>query len=599
MIEKIRYIVKKYFSNFAYFYKYLRYRLFVILGLSLMVGIMDGFGLAMFLPLLEFVAGDGDGASDNMGSLSFLIEWLNTMNLELNLTVVLLTMLSFFTLKGGFKFLEQYKNTVYLQFFIRNLREENISDLANYRYEDFVKSDAGRIQNTLTLEIHRVSTSLRHYMRVIQNVVLVMVYTVLAFMVNAEFAILVLIGGVLTNLLFNKLYTITKQYSLKVSEYNQQFQGLLIQQVSNFKYLKATGHIRNYARKLIRSVNEIELSVRKIGVLDAIISGVREPLMIGVVIVVILIQVNLMGGSLGLIILSILFFYRALTAVMYLQQYWNRFLEMTGSLQNLQELSKELKNGKESTGHEELNSFQSTLQLQNVSFSYGDVKVIQDLSLGIYKNEIIAIVGESGSGKTTLMNLISGILKPQDGIITIDDTDYKDINIESLQKRIGYITQEPVIFADSVYNNITFWSEKSEDNIVQLKKALKLARIDHFVKSLPEKEDSLLGNNGINLSGGQKQRLSIARELYKDVDFLFMDEATSSLDSETEKNIQENIEQLRGKYTIIIIAHRLSTIKNADRVILMKNGKVDQVGNYEKLVEESPEFKRMVELQGA
>ena len=133
--------------------------------------------------------------------------------------------------------------------------------------------------------------------------------------------------------------------------------------------------------------------------------------------------------------------------------------------------------------------------------------------------------------------------------------------------------------------------------MVRFHKALEQANILELIDGLEKKEDSRLGNNGISLSGGQKQRISIARELYKEVNFLFMDEATSALDSETERAIQENIDLLRGQYTILIIAHRLSTIKNADRVMVLKHGRIEHIGTYEELIEQSDSFKRMVELQ--
>ena len=181
--------------------------------------------------------------------------------------------------------------------------------------------------------------------------------------------------------------------------------------------------------------------------------------------------------------------------------------------------------------------------------------------------------------------------------MTIDDTSRRELNTASFQKRIGYITQDPVIFTDTVFNNITLWAERTEENMSRFKKAVEKAAISGFVEDLLHKEDTLLGNNGINLSGGQKQRISIARELYKDIDILIMDEATSALDSETEKAIQDNIEALRGQYTILIVAHRLSTIKNADRIVLMNNGEVEQTGTYQQLTDTAPLFKRMVALQ--
>jgi len=566
--------------------------------LSILVGVLDGFGLAMFLPLLEMVAGDTEVTGDKMGNLAFLVNGLQALGLSLNLTVVLLIMLTFFTLKGIAKFFEQYKNVIYRQFFIRNLRESNIKALANYDYYNFVNADAGRIQNTMSGEVSKVSLAFNEYMKVIQQSVLLIVYTILAFLANPQFAILVAIGGVLTNFAFNKLYNTTKRLSRELTKSNHGFQGLIIQQVAQFKYLKATGLIRGYAKKLIGKVYEIEDSQRKIGILNALMIGVREPLLISVVVVVILVQINFLGGTLGLIILSILFFYRALTSVMQLQTHWNKFLANTGSLENIEVFIEELRSGREKRGKQKFKRFTSSIKIDHVSFNYGDTTILDDINIELYKNRSIAFVGESGSGKTTLMNIISGLLKPKSGVVYIDGIDAMKIDIATFQKRIGYITQDPVIFNDSIYNNVTFWAPKTKENLGRFEEAMRKASIWIFVMDeLPLKEETVLGNNGINLSGGQKQRISIARELFKDVDFLFLDEATSALDSETEREIQENIDQLKGKYTILMIAHRLSTIKKADRVVVMDNGCIERIGTYQELIGASESFKRMVELQ--
>lgn len=565
--------------------------------LSILVGVLDGFGLAMFLPLLQMVAADGSVSAEDMGSLSFLVDGIEALGLSLTLTVVLLTMLIFFSLKGLFIFFEKYKNAIYQKYFIRNIREENITALANYDYKKFVDQDAGRIQNTMSGEVSRVAMGFSHYMRLIQNSVLILVYTTLAFMANPQFALLVIIGVFLTNVLFSSLYKKTKTLSFKLTKRNHVFQGLIIQQVAQFKYLKATGLIRDYAEKLVLIVKKVENTQRKIGVLNAIMMGVREPLLIAVVVAVILLQVNVLGGSLALIILSVLFFYRALKAVMHLQNTWNGFLAVSGSIENLKIFTDDLKSGRETTGTQKFTEFKYCINVKDLSFSYGNSPVLNHVNLEVKKNETLAIVGESGSGKTTLMNLLSGLINPTSGIIEVDGKNLLDFNISSYQKKLGYITQEPVIFSDTIYNNVTFWDTKSPENMDRFRQALAHADMLEFVDSLPEAETTQLGNNGINLSGGQKQRISIARELYKDVEFLFMDEATSALDSETEKNIQESIEKLKGRYTIIVIAHRLSTIKNADNVIVLRNGEIVESGNYEKLTGHSDAFKRMVELQ--
>lgn len=204
----------------------------------------------------------------------------------------------------------------------------------------------------------------------------------------------------------------------------------------------------------------------------------------------------------------------------------------------------------------------------------------------------MAIVGESGSGKTTLMNLISGLLLPKKGKITFDGISLVELNRKSLQSRIGYITQEPVIFNDTVFNNVSFWDEDTPENRIKCREALRKAAVLDFIDSLKNKEDESLGNNGILVSGGQKQRIAIARELYKEVDFLLMDEATSALDTEAEKIIQKNIDDLKGQITIIIIAHRLSTVRNADNILLLKDGIIEQQGSFKELVIKSPRFKK-------
>ncbi len=223
--------------------------------------------------------------------------------------------------------------------------------------------------------------------------------------------------------------------------------------------------------------------------------------------------------------------------------------------------------------------------------------VLKGLNLTISKNETIAIVGESGSGKTTLMNLLSGLFYPKEGGYYVDGRSIKDIEINSFKHNIGYIVQDPAIFNDTVFNNITFWKPKSPDNQKKFEEAIKKAAIYEYINDLPDKENTLLGLNGMNVSGGQKQRFSIARELFKDVDILFMDEATSNLDSTTEKEIHTNINALKGNYTIIVIAHRMATVKSADRIIVLKDGEIESIGNYEELLKKSDEFQKMVDLQ--
>jgi subfamily B ATP-binding cassette protein MsbA len=431
----------------------------------------------------------------------------------------------------------------------------------------------------------------------LQSAIMVLVYSVLAFMANPQFAFMVFIGGVLSNFIFNTINKKTITASRKITREGHDFQGLLIQKVSFFKYLKATGLIDQYSEKLRDIIISIDLNNRKIGFYGAILYATREPLIMVVAVSVILLQTIVFGQSLGLIILSLLFFYRALTYLMTLQTFYNTFLTSAGALENMQEFLEELNNNKDAEGGEPIKQFKNSLLLDNISFSYGQKPVLKNIQLSIYKNESIALVGESGSGKTTLINLLTGLIPVDSGDILIDGKSIKSLDIKSLQHRIGYITQEPVIFSDSVFNNVTFWSPKTPENLARFWEALEKSNIAEFVRQLPEQENSMMGNNGILVSGGQKQRISIARELFKEIDILIMDEATSALDSETERIIQENIEDLIGKITLIIVAHRLATIKNVDRVVLLSKGEIVAMDRFKDLVEKSPDFKRMVALQ--
>jgi ABC-type multidrug transport system fused ATPase/permease subunit len=594
----IKKIIKNRFEGFTYFYGFLGYRIFISIGLSLLVGILDGFGLAMFLPLLQMVDGSsGSAPAETMGNLSFLVDALSGLNIPITLKNVLLIILVFFVLKGITKWAEGYYRVLLEQKFIRQIRFANIRLLTGFEYKAFVKTDSGRIQNTFSGEVDKVLQAYKTYFMAFQYMVLVFVYICLAFMANPQFAIFVAIGGGLTNLIFRKIYVTTKKLSKAITAEAHIFQGLLIQKVANFKYLKATALIEVYANKLRTSILNIEAKQRRIGLLAASLSAMREPIVMIVVVTVILIQITLFSQNLGLIILSLLFFYRSLTFLMSLQNFWNTFLSVSGSLSNMTSFAEELARGQEKQGAVTFRSFEKKLELKNLSFSYGDRSIVKDVSFFINKNETIALVGESGSGKTTLINILGGLLTAPAKTYFVDGVDITELDRRTFQRRIGYITQEPVIFNDTIFNNITFWAEPTTENRARFERALQMASLFDFVMSLPQKENEPLGNNGITVSGGQKQRISIARELYKEVDFLFMDEATSALDSETEKNIQENIDLLKGKFTIIMIAHRLSTVRNSDRIVCMNDGRVEAIAAFDELKEVSPRFKRMVELQ--
>lgn len=420
---------------------------------------MDGFGLAMFLPMLEMVGDNATASADKMGNLAFLVRGIEALGFSMSLEVVLATLMFFFSLKGILVLAGKYLNVVYNQFFIKRVRILNIQALANFSYYNFVSADAGRIQNTLSGEIERVNNSYKQYIATIQQTLMVVTYGFLAFLSNPKFALMVAIGGFITNGLFKILFKKTKRISRELTKKRHGYQGLLIQQVAYFKYLKASGMMKTYIKKVISKVNDIEYSQKQIGLLTGLTTGIREPILIAVVSSVIFVEVKIFNGSLSLIILSILFFYRALNSIMQVQTAYNSYLGLIGSLENVQEFYKELQSGKDIQGEKSIDKFKHNLKLNKVSFSYGNTSILEGVDLEIKSNKTVALVGESGSGKTTLMNLLSGLLKPSEGLYEIDGISLADLNLKDFQKRIGYITQEPVIFDDTVFNNVTFWDE--------------------------------------------------------------------------------------------------------------------------------------------
>ena len=568
-----------------------------MVGLSLAVSVLDGFGLTMFLPLLQMVSGDGTINAEQMGSLSFLVTGAERIGIPMNVVSVLLFMIVFFVFKALASYWRQLYAVVVQQSFIKDLRIRLLNSLNTMSFKSFIGSDTGQIQNTMSGEVSKVATGFTTYFATFQQVVMVFVYLGFAFFVDAQFALLVAIGGGLTNFLYRSIYSRTKGASRKLTGASNIYQGLIIQHISNFKYLRATGMVDIHAEKLRNNIKAIEKSRRKIGVLTSISNSSREPLLVIVVALVILIQIKVLGGEMGAILISLLFFYRALSALMGMQQSWNAFLSVSGSLENMQSFQKDLESVKDKTGKLMCERFERNIECENISFSFGTTSILKNINLNIIKNQSVAFVGESGSGKTTLVNLIAGLLEPSQGDFLIDGQSITTLNKKSYQKHIGYITQEAVMFNDSIYNNVSFWAEKTPENIYRFEKAISQASLKEFLEDLPKGKETELGNNGINLSGGQRQRISIARELFKDIDILIMDEATSALDSETEKAIQESIESLKGQYTIIIVAHRLATIRNVDNVIFMHKGVIEKQGSFEELVESLPRFKKMVELQ--
>ncbi len=590
-----------FWGYFNFYYGVTGNRIWVYIFLSICVGFLDGMGLAMFMPLLQAAGGGsatgGGTTKEDHGAMANFTHFIQSIGFPLTINVVLVLMVILFFAKGVIKFVQLNYGVSIQHSFMRKVRFVLIDRLQGLTYKGFLKLDAGRIQNTLVTETQRLFQTMVFYFNAIQAMVMLLSYIALAFLANWQFAFLVASGAALSNFVYRKIQKETKKASLEVSKKGNDFNGYLIQAINHFKYLKSTGYFISFRKKINSVIVQTENLNKKMGFYAAFTTSSREPLIIIIVAIVIYIQINLIGSKLPSILLSLLLFYRALMSLMQVQNYWQFFVQNIGSMETIASLANEMAEVQEDHQPAAMPVIKDGFELKNLEFSYGTNRVLNGINLKIEKNKTIALVGESGSGKTTLANIFSGLIPPDNGEILIDSQPLTNFDIDSYRSKIGYISQEAVIFNDDLYNNITFWAEPTEANLKRFWEIVELASLTDFVKAQPNQEHTMLGDNGLLISGGQKQRISIARELYKDIEILIMDEATSALDSETERVIKENMEKLYGSYTMIIVAHRISTIKNADVIYLLNNGNVTASGTFNELVDKSDQFKYIVSLQ--
>lgn len=243
----------------------------------------------------------------------------------------------------------------------------------------------------------------------------------------------------------------------------------------------------------------------------------------------------------------------------------------------------------------EKTDFQMAISLKNISFKYDNEYVLKDFSLEIPKGKTVALVGQSGSGKSTIANLIARFYDVNEGAITFDGIDIRDLKIHSLRDLIGIVSQDSILFNDSITNNLLIGKTSATE--AEIKEAAKVANAYDFIEALPNKFQTNIGDMGGKLSGGQKQRLSIARAVLKNPPIMILDEATSALDTESEKLVQNALEKMMMNRTSLVIAHRLSTIQNADIIVVMEKGKIIEQGNHASLMAKNGTYRKLVEMQ--
>lgn len=577
----------------------MRWKLFVLLSFNFLMAFLDSVGLLMFIPLLNVADGDQQQYSGTNGrAMNWVIDFFHALDIPLTVYAMLIVIAIIFILKGVAKYYSQYFQALTLENFSRKIRKDLINGLTDLSYKEFVSTDVGKIQNSMTVEAEHVATAGGYYLETIKSGMLVFVYVVFAFSIDWKFTGFVVVGGALTNVVYKRFYTKTKNFSREITKSNHIFDRILLESVTHFKYLKASGRNKEFGARLTRELNTWISKNIHVDKLNAELMAIKEPMMILIVCAVIAAQEAFFDAHISSIVIILLLFYRAMTYILEMQTMWNSFLAKFGSLEHVQSFTKFLVDHSEpENGEIEIDRLQQ-ICLRNVGVSFGEIEVLKSVNLNIAANQSIAFVGESGAGKSTLVNVLCTVLECDHGEYLVNGIPIGKLNRNHFKAKIGYIPQEPTIFNADVFDNVTFWDTRTPENLKKFFTIMKECSMEVFLDNLPNGYESLLGNNGMNISGGQKQRISIARELYKSVQLLIMDEATSALDSETENEIKESLDALQGSLTIISIAHRLSTVRRADQIYLMDKGQIVAQGDFEELKNDSTFFRRLSELQG-
>ncbi len=567
--------------------------------LNVLVGLLDGIGLALFIPLFTLLFNSGSDTQLYTGKLHYLTDLLSKAGISLTLVNILVIVVVVFSVKGAIRFLQTRYLARVRFLFIREVRVKLLYLLNDLSYTGFLKLNAGKIQNGLTTEIGGLYNTLTSYFNTIQHLAILITYYILACIADIQFATMVLLFGAASNLLYRKLFSRTQKISVGISKKSDTFIGYLIQSVAHYRYLKATNYFKRYLKKLERSIDEIENLHFRMGFFSALSEGIKEPVAIITISAVLFLQFYLFPGSdKNAILVSLLLFYRSLSQLSLLQTSWQFFAQNTGSIHSVTGLVGQMQQaGEPADAHQATVNTVGDIRLTDISVSYTGRTILEKISLHIPRYQTVAFVGESGSGKTTLAHVVIGLIPPTAGTVSIGNRSLNDLNLEAYRDKIGYISQDPVVFSDTIFNNVTFFDTPTPENQARFQKAVQQASLAGFIDALPEKEQTQVGDNGIYISGGQKQRLSIARELYKNVEVLVLDEATSALDSATENIVQKSLELLHGHCTIIIIAHRLATIKKADRIFLIRDKSIAAQGSFEALQHSSEDFQQMITAQ--
>ena len=594
-----------FFEIAEYFQTYRRHigrRLYIVFALTAMAAVAEGFGIALLLPLLKASEGQGSEMGDKAEILFHLLEWMGIADSMIGILVFIGTA---FVAKGVLKFAEGGYNGYLRAQLLRELKGRLFELYTEMRYQHYISQNTGHFINVINQQVNRFLASFSTYTSFLSKLITTIAYLGIAFYLTWTFALAALGIGVVLLFIFKYLNAYVRRLSRRTSEEMSHLNKMLVQALQTFKYIVSTNQTKHLRDRVNESIHRLTGYQFRQALASSLTSAVKEPLSVFFIIGIIVVQVAVFEAPVAPLFVAILLFHRAMQSIIGVQSSWQATMNAIGGTEMVTDEFDTVRRENEKGGPTALDGFTDGIELDAVSFAYDesddDPYVLKEINLSIPINTTVAFVGESGAGKSTLIDLLTLLLRPQKGEIRIDGIPGREIDLPSWRSQIGYVSQETIVFDDTIANNISLWAgdfDADADLQQCIRDAAEGAYAHHFIDDLPNGYNTVVGDRGVRLSGGQRQRLFIARELFKRPNLLILDEATSALDTESERYIQESIDALKGEMTVVIIAHRLSTIKNVDYIYVLDNGVVIEEGSYADLRGQGESrFHEMVKMQ--
>ncbi len=505
-----------------------------------------------------------------------------------------------FFLKNLFGYLSSFFLTFLRNGVLKDVRDSLYHKIIDLPVSYFSEKKKGDIISRITADVNEVQVSFLSILELIVREPLTILFTIIAMLLmSAKLTLFVFIFLPISGFIISLIGKRLKKQSHLAQQENGHFLGIVEETLSSLKIIKGFNAEKRFNDRFQESTGRLNTILNSLINRQNLASPTSEFLGVFVIVIILWFGGNmvLVDGTLeaATFISFLALAYNILTPAKQISKASYSVKKGNAAAERILEILDTESNLTDAPDAVNKQSFESDIQIKNIDFSYEDEKVLKNFSVSVPKGSTVALVGQSGSGKSTIANLITRFYDVQNGSIEMDGTDIRKIKKSSLRDLMGLVTQDSILFNDTVRNNIILGKpDATDDEIID---ALKVANAWEFVKDLPKKLDTNIGDSGNKLSGGQKQRLSIARAVLKNPPLMILDEATSALDTESEKLVQKALENMMRNRTSVVIAHRLSTIQNADKIVVMQRGEIVEQGKHQELIAKNGTYKKLVEMQ--